>query len=126
MKYLLIFSLLLSTTLSAQTPDEIEHATADVEELIAQATQHNNPKQAIELAEQALIVARSLRYNGGILQANVLLGTLKTKINKPEEAIQHYLEAEAKAQASGNKKGLTAIYSAIADIFLSEKLITVS
>jgi class 3 adenylate cyclase len=122
MKYLLIFSLLLSTTLSAQTPDEIERATADVEELIAQATQHNNPKQAIELAEQALIVARSLRYNGGILQANVLLGTLKTKINKPEEAIQHYLEAEAKAQASGNKKGLTAIYSAIADIFLSEKL----
>jgi class 3 adenylate cyclase len=105
-----------------QSPEEIERSTVDVDMLLDKAKALQNDKEKKTLAEQSLSMARSLHYDGGVIKASILLGEIDVRMGKSEDALQHYLEAEAKVQGNDNKTTLLQIYSAIGDLFTREKL----
>lgn len=90
--------------------------------LLEKAKQAANNVDRAALGEQSLQMARSLRYDGGIIRASLLLGDVKARLGQTEEALQHLLEAEAKVQAGGNNIMLLGIYKALGDLFYKEKL----
>lgn len=114
--------LLVAATMYGQSPEEIERSTVDVDMLLDKAKALQNDKEKKTLAEQSLSMARSLHYDGGVIKASILLGEIDVRMGKSEDALQHYLEAEAKVQGNDNKTTLLQIYSAIGDLFTREKL----
>jgi len=76
----------------------------------------------MELAIQSLAMARRLHYDEGIISASLFLGATSMRIGKTEEALQHYLEAEAKMQSTGNQAALVGVYTTLGDLFSREKL----
>jgi class 3 adenylate cyclase len=110
--------------LKSQGLDEIERSTIEVDHVLDKARTVTSDKERAELANQSLSVARSLRYDGGIIRASILLGEICARTNRTEEALQHYLEAEAKVESTGNKPAQLAIHTALGDLFLQEKLYT--
>lgn len=74
------------------------------------------------LANEGLSIARNIPYDEGIVRASVLLGDLCARASRNEEALQHYLLAEAKLQNRGRVDQLLVVYRALGDIFLREKL----
>lgn len=105
-----------------QSPEEIERSTIEVDMLLEKATQAQQNSEKRTLAEQSLNMARSLHYDGGVIKASICLGKIDVQQGKSEDALQHYLEAEAKVQSNGNKTTLLEIYQAIGDLFTREKL----
>ncbi|MEI6411019.1 MAG: adenylate/guanylate cyclase domain-containing protein [Bacteroidota bacterium] len=105
-----------------QSPEEIERSTGEVDIMLDKAKQSGSDTESHVLAEQSLSIARSLHYDGGIIRACMILGEHDVHLGKIEEALQHYLEAEAKAQSSADKTTLLGIYTALGDLFMQEKL----
>ncbi|HLP92759.1 MAG TPA: adenylate/guanylate cyclase domain-containing protein [Saprospiraceae bacterium] len=106
----------------AQAPEEIERNTAEADELLEQARRAVSTSQKESLAQKSLSMARDLRYDGGIARASVMLGEVYAHTGKPQEALQYYLEAEAKLESSGNKPLQLIVKTAIGDLFFEEKL----
>lgn len=102
--------------------EEIENSTFLVDELLTKAERSERPSERAELAAQAHNIARSIRYDGGLVRASLILGRAGLQDRKIEEAFQYLLEAETKSQASGNTITLTAAYRALGDLFYTEKL----
>ncbi len=75
-----------------------------------------------KLAKEGLNLARTLSYNEGIIRAAMQLGDVCARANRTEEALQHYLLAEAKLENRGRTDQLLTVYRALGDIFLHEKL----
>ncbi len=123
-KYIFLPILLLFafSALQGQHPDDIERNTEEVDNTLERAKQADGDTEKEALATQSLSLARSLRYDGGIVRASVMLGEIYARTGKTSEALQHYLEAEAKVEASGNKAALLGIRAALGDIFFREKL----
>ena len=69
-------------------------------------------------------MARSLRYDGGIIRSSLLLGEVCARAGKTEQALQYYLEAEAKILSTGNRAAQLAVQNALGDLFFQEKLYT--
>lgn len=107
-----------------QSPEEIERSTIEVDMLLEKAKMAQQDTEKRTLAEQCLNMARSLHYDGGVIKSSICLGEIDVRQGKSEDALQHYLEAEAKAQSNGNKTTLLEIYQAIGDLFTREKLYT--
>ncbi len=120
----LVCSLLFGTlcVAFAQTPEEIERITAEVDDILEQARRTNSDSQRENLAQRSLTMARGLRYDGGILRAFLLLGEVCARTGRPQEALQYYLEAEAKLENSDNKPLQLIVKTAIGDLFFGEKL----
>mgnify|MGYP000148817464 CR=1 FL=1 len=116
------FIFLAFSCLQAQALDDIERSTVDVDEILDRARRSDSDSECEELAQRSLAIARSLRYDGGIVRASILLGEIYTRIGRSEEALQHYLEAEAKLENSGNRPAQLAVKTAIGDLFFGEKL----
>ena len=107
-----------------QSPEEIERSTIEVDMLLEKAKMAQLDTEKRTLAEQCLKMAQSLHYDGGVIKSSICLGEIDVRQGKTEDALQHYLEAEAKAQSNGNKTTLLEIYQAIGDLFTREKLYT--
>jgi len=105
-----------------QNPEDVERSTFEVDNLLQQAQQSSSDSERASLAKQGLTMARSLRYDGAVVRASMLLGDLYARTGKNEEALQHYLEAESKTNSSANKSVLVSIYTALGDLFFREKL----
>ena len=120
----LIYCLLwgLPCTAFAQTPEEIERITAEVDEILEQARRAHSDSQRESLAQRSLSIARSLRYDGGIVRASVMAGEVCARTGRPQEALQYYLEAEAKLENSANTPLQLTVKTAIGDLFFGEKL----
>ncbi|MDO8365338.1 MAG: adenylate/guanylate cyclase domain-containing protein [Saprospiraceae bacterium] len=108
--------------LQAQVLDEFEQSTVEVEQILDRAKHSDSDTEREQLGQKSLSLARSLRYDGGIIRASIFLGETYTRIGRTEEALQHYLEAEAKLETSGNQPSQLAVKTAIGDLFFNEKL----
>lgn len=117
-----LFILLAFNGLQAQALDDLERSTIEVDHILDQAKRTDSDSEREELALKSLAMARSLRYDGGIVRASVLLGETYTRIGRTEEALQYFLEAEAKLENSGNRPAQLAVKTAIGDLFFAEKL----
>jgi class 3 adenylate cyclase/tetratricopeptide (TPR) repeat protein len=106
----------------AQAPEEIERITAEVDEILEQASRTHSDSQRESLAQRSLSMARSLRYDGGIVRAFVMIGEVYARTGRPQEALQYYLEAEAKLENSANIPLQLTVKTAIGDLFFGEKL----
>ncbi|MCC7464871.1 MAG: hypothetical protein IT261_01295 [Saprospiraceae bacterium] len=120
--YCLLWS--IPFTAFAQTPEDIERITAEVDEVLEQARRTHSDSQRESLAQRSLSMARSLRYDGGIVRAFVMIGEVCARTGRPQEALQYYLEAEAKLENSGNTAMQLTVKTAIGDLFFGEKLYT--
>jgi tetratricopeptide (TPR) repeat protein len=119
----LLFGLLgPACALYAQPAEESIQATIDVDTWLEQALHTDSDTEKIRLADQSLNVARNIRYDGGVLRASVMLAEIATRSNNTDQALQYFLEAEAKAKALKNQSALTRINIALGDLFCAEKL----
>jgi len=118
----LLFLFLAFFGLQAQELDDIERSTVEVDEILEQVQRTNSNSQKEDLAQKSLAMARSLRYDGGIVRASMTLGEICSKTGRPEEALQYYLEAEAKIESNGNRSAQLAVKTAIGDLFFNQKL----
>lgn len=118
--FLFLFLALLG--LQAQELDDLERSTVEVDEILEQAQRTNSNSQKEDLAQKSLAMARSIRYDGGIVRASMTLGEICSKTGRPEEALQYYLEAEAKIETRGNRPAQLAVKTAIGDLFFNQKL----
>lgn len=114
--------LLAFSPLQSQQFDDLERNTEEVDNGLEKARQAPGDAERESLATRSLALARSLRYDGGIAQASMMLGEIYARSGKTSEALQHYLEAEAKVEAMGNQTALLGIRRALGDIFFDEKL----
>ncbi len=126
---LLVLFSLTALRLPAQAVEELEHSTAEVDNLLDNARGSTSDAETYSLANQSLAIARDLRYDGGIARALVLMAGVCARTNRTEEALQYYLEAEEKLNAGGNaaplmlnKPTLLAVYTGLGDLFFQEKL----
>ena len=117
-----LFIILAFNCLKAQTLDDIERSTVEVDHILDRAKRTDSDSEREELAQHSLSIARSLRYDGGIVRASIVLGETYTRIGRTEEALQHFLEAEAKLETSGNRPAQLTVKTAIGDLFFREKL----
>jgi class 3 adenylate cyclase/tetratricopeptide (TPR) repeat protein len=121
--FLVLWLLGSSTPLTfAQTLEEIERSTVEVDEILEQARNTLSYSQCESLALRGLSMARGLRYDGGIVRSSMLLGEVLVRAGRPQEALQYYLEAEAKLENSSNQVLKLNVKTAIGDLFFSEKL----
>ena len=121
---LIVFAVLLSalTPCLAQEQEEIERTTEEVETLLRRAAASASDSEIEQLAGRSLSMARSVRYDGGIIRACIRLAELFARQGRTSEALQYYLEAEAKLETKGNKETLTAVRMALGDLFFREKM----
>ncbi len=110
------------SSLQGQGLDDIERSTEEVDNVLERAKRSDGDTEREALATQSLAMARSLRYDGGIARASIMLGEINARAGRTSEALQHYLEAEAKVEAAGNRPALLTIRTALGDIFFREKL----
>ena len=110
--------------LSGQSLDEIERSTFEVDSILEQARASDSDAERERLATQTLTMARSLRYDGGIIRSSMLLGEVCARAGKTEQALQYYLEAEAKILNTGNRVAQLGVQNALGDLFFQEKLYT--
>jgi len=116
-----VLCLLTLSFLQSQGLDDIERNTEEVDTVLEKAKQANDDAEKERLATQSLSLARTLRYDGGIARASIVLGEVYARSGRTSEALQHYLEAEAKVSES-NQPALLNIRTALGDIFFHEKL----
>ncbi|MCC6281937.1 MAG: hypothetical protein IT262_15140 [Saprospiraceae bacterium] len=110
--------------MSGQSLEEIERSTFDVDNILERARASDSDSERERLATQTLTMARSLRYDGGIIRSSLLLGEVCARAGKTEQALQYYLEAEAKILSTGNRAAQLAVQNALGDLFFQEKLYT--
>lgn len=108
--------------LYAQPTEESIQATIDVDTWLEQALHTDSDTEKMRLADQSLNVARNMRYDGGVLRASIILAELAARSNNTDQALQYFLEAEAKAKLLKNQTALTRIHIALGDLFCAEKL----
>jgi class 3 adenylate cyclase/tetratricopeptide (TPR) repeat protein len=116
------FCMHAEVNLHAQSIEEIENSTFLIEELLSKANNSSNNKDRDSYASQALTIARGINYDGGIMRASIILGITASEDRKTEKALQHFLEAESKAQSSDNNAALARVYRAMGDLFAQEHL----
>ena len=120
----LLLSLLFAPAvlLHGQETKQAVHTNAEVDYLLQQIQQSHSAKDSGLLAKQGLDLARTLRYDDGVVRSSIILGEVNARAYKNEEALQNYLEAESKASAAKSKQVLIQIYSALGDLFFREKM----
>ena len=105
-----------------QSLEEIERSTVEVDHILDDAKRSDGDNEREQLAQRSLSMARSLHYEGGIIRSSILMGEICARSGRIEEALQYYLEAEAKVQSTGNKSSESSVNNALGDLFLHEKM----
>ena len=108
--------------LHSQSLEEIERSTFEVDNILERARASDSDSERERLATQTLTMARSLRYDGGIIRSSMVLGEVCARSGRTEQALQYYLEAEAKIINTGNRAAQLAVQNALGDLFFQEKL----
>ncbi|MCB0573724.1 MAG: hypothetical protein KDC61_04065, partial [Saprospiraceae bacterium] len=114
--------LLAITNAYGQQADIPEQQTLEVDRLLERARTAKQDDEREQLANEGLSLARNMSYNNGIIAASMLLGEVCARNGRNEEALQHYLLAEAKLQNRGRVDQMLVVNRALGDIFLREKL----
>ncbi|MCB9355279.1 MAG: hypothetical protein H6575_11990 [Lewinellaceae bacterium] len=114
--------LLAITNAYGQQADIPEQQTLEVDRLLERARTAKQDDERELLANEGLSLARNMSYNNGIIAASMLLGEVCARNGRNEEALQHYLLAEAKLQNRGRVDQMLVVNRALGDIFLREKL----
>ena len=124
--WFLIFALCVCafSSLQGQHFDDIDRSTEEVDVALEKAREADGDSEQEAFASQSLAKARTLRYDGGIARAATLLGTICARTGRTSEALQYYLEAEAKLETIGNASALLSVQTALGDLFFHEKLYT--
>ncbi|MDX1912805.1 MAG: adenylate/guanylate cyclase domain-containing protein [Saprospiraceae bacterium] len=117
-----LFALFHFQRLYAQGLEEIERNTVEVDHVLDQAKNSDSDTERETLAIKSLALARTLRYDGGVVRASIVLGEFYARSGRTEEALHHYLEAEAKLESLGNRSQQLAVKIAVGDLFFREKL----
>ena len=117
-----IFIFLAFSCLQAQTLDDLEQRTMEVDHIFEQAKNSASDSEREELARRSLAIARDLRYDGGFIRSSLFLGEILARTERIEEALQFYLEAESKLEDSRKLSDLHFTKIAIGDLFFKEKL----
>lgn len=100
-----------------------DHATPfEVEILLEQAATASSAIDAIELAKNALKIARDLRYEAGLRKSLLLLGKNEASLGHSPEALRWYVEAMNQLKGSQFSDQLAEVNAAIGDIYFREKL----
>jgi class 3 adenylate cyclase len=120
--WLALLLLLAAPLLRGQSLEEIERSTLEVDNILERARYTDSDTEREALATQSMSIARSLRYDGGIIRAAMMLGEICAKSGRTQAALQYFLEAEAKVQNIGNHAALLNIQTALGDLFFREKL----
>ncbi|MCB0529852.1 MAG: hypothetical protein KDC65_15350, partial [Saprospiraceae bacterium] len=113
--------LLAITNAYGQQADIPEQQTLEVDRLLERARTAKQDDERELLANEGLSLARNMSYNNGIIAASMLLGEVCARNGRNEEALQHYLLAEAKLQNRGRVDQMLVVNRALGDIFLREK-----
>lgn len=131
MRLLILLVLLVLSAcphLGAQGLDDLEHSTAEVDDLLQSARKARSDAEQYAKAMQSLAIARDLRYDGGIARASVLVAQVCVRENRIEEALQFFLEAEEKLNPGGgssplvfDRTSLLDVYTGLGDLFFQEK-----
>ncbi|MCC7244360.1 MAG: hypothetical protein IT269_01660 [Saprospiraceae bacterium] len=108
--------------LLSQSLEDIERTMIEVDDMLETAQKTGDKTQSEKFALQSLNMARSQRYDGGIIRADLFLGDLYAKAERNEEALQLYLEAESKVQNTLNRPAKLAVNTALGNLFFKEKL----
>lgn len=116
--------LLTVQVLNSQSLEEIERSTVEVDNNLDRARASDSDTERERLATQTLTLARSLRYDGGVIRSSILLGEIYARTGRTEQALQFYLEAEAKVLSTGNRMAQLIVQTALGDLFFREKLYT--
>ena len=120
---LVLFCLLFAQSpLQAQDDSYVEQTTIEVDNLLRLARLADGDSERSALSQRALLLARDVHYDGGVVRASLLLGQMAMQQGRNEEALQYYLEAESKVPATGNQGTLVAINTALGDLFFRERL----
>lgn len=120
--FILSLFLLVFQAMNGQSLEDIERSTVEVDNVLDRASSVSSDTEKEKLATQTLTMARSLRYDGGIIRSSILLGDIYARTNRTEQALQAYLEAEAKVISSGNRAAQLTVQTALGDLFFQEKL----
>ncbi len=120
--FIIPFLFLVCSNLYSQRADTPEQHTVEVDNLLERARKAGTDAEREPLAKEGLSLARNISYDEGIVRAAIMLGDLCARANRNEEALQHYLLAEAKLQNKGSVDNLLIVYRALGDIFFREKL----
>ncbi len=106
--------------------EEIERSTFEVDNILERAKASSSDAEREKLALQVLSMARSLRYDGGVIRASMIMGDVYAHTGRTEQALQYYLEAEAKILNTGNHVAQLSVQTALGDLFFREKLYTIA
>ncbi len=120
--FFLLFLLSIGDT-AAQPGEVSDHSTpAEVDQMLDEAEAATSAVDAIEGAKAALKLAKDLHFSGGERRAVHLLGKKCAASGDSRQALRYLLEAVNFYKASGQTRQLAEVYSAIGDIYFSEKL----
>ncbi|MEY3194054.1 MAG: Tetratricopeptide repeat, partial [Bacteroidota bacterium] len=111
-------------SLQGQRFDDIDRSTEEVDTALEKAREADGDSERERLTLQSLSMARSLHYDGGIARGATLMGTICARTGRTSEALQYYLEAEAKLETIDNGPALLSVQTALGDLFFHEKLYT--
>ena len=116
--------LLLAAPLSvwAQPTDDDDVSLSLIDELLDRARNTDSDFEKENLANRAQIMAKSARYQSGMLRSSIILGEVCARSGRNEKALRHYLEAEDQAISSKNQTVLPGIYRSMGDLFFAQKL----
>jgi adenylate cyclase len=108
----------------AQPSDDDDINLSLIDDLLDRARYTDSDAEKEQLANRSLLMAKSARYESGMLRSYLILGEVSARSGRSEKSLRHYLEAEDLAISSKNLVALPGIYQAMGDLFFSQKLYT--
>ncbi|WP_428330796.1 tetratricopeptide repeat protein [Mucilaginibacter sp.] len=117
--FIYVVSLLFSVKLYGRD-EAIDQDTAEVKKLNADAylTRLTNPAQTVIGATRALALAQKMGYSNGIGEAYRVKGIGNYYLNRPETAIDDYLNALAAFSKTNSLKDEAKVYNNIGNLYL--------
>jgi len=99
------------------------NAAADTSQVIklnkaAYENRLTNPDQTVSEADKALAIAQQLNYTNGIGEAYRVMGIGNYYLNRPEKAIDNYLNALQSFTKSNNLRSQAKVYNNIGNLYL--------
>jgi tetratricopeptide (TPR) repeat protein len=123
MRKIFIYILFALTAFSAHADVENNAIGIDTSEIIklnkqAYENRNSNPEETVIGAQKALALAQKNGYWNGVGEAYRVMGVGNYYLNKPEIAIDNYLNALAQFTKAGNLKSEAAVYNNIGNLYM--------
>lgn len=101
-------------------PKTTDTSRVNILNALAYEIHYDNPKDAIQLAEQALALAKSKNYEKGIAESNDLLGRSYYELNELTKTISYYMEAAKYYSQIRDSSKLASEYNEIGVVFKNQ------